>query len=123
MKSVSLKLAYGLTAVVRNANVAEDDTMSFILPPDQLQIWARALYSFWPPAAFTQSSGALHAANASETFCQSVTDATKTASCSHWICESQKMSTYRQFAVPVEVWAIAAGEGRDVRSAKQPSPW
>ena len=39
MKSVSLKLAYGLTAVVRNANVAEDDTMSFILPPpDQLQI-------------------------------------------------------------------------------------
>ena len=83
MKSVSLKLAYGLTAVVRNANVAEDDTMSFILPPDQLQIRARALYSFWPPAAFTQSSGALHAANASETFCQSVTDANKTASCSH----------------------------------------
>ena len=86
MKSVSSKLWYGLTAVVRNANVAEDDTMTSrtsILLLHQLQIWAS-----WTLSGLL--SGALHAANASETFCVSVTDATKTATCSHWLCESRK---------------------------------
>ena len=54
-----------------------------ILPLRQLQIWA-----IWTLSGLL--SGALHAANASETFCQSVTDATKTDTCSHWFCESGK---------------------------------